>query len=279
MKIPKIVIYIILILISMAVLNWGDLTKNQEDSETIEQSIARIVAEHNSDEEAHVASGQSLEAHKSANIIDHPAGSLVADKQSTIEIQYKSNFDSISSWAKGGEIESIFNACQMYIEKGGTENSYLFGANAMSSGVDQSINDWLFQEVVWFDKTTNKIELAFGVTQTSFSSSSVPASGVYFYYNDGVLYSKINKLGGTEASEVLSAVDLSIAHIFRIHNNIVTGNVDFYIDGVIVSSLQYPAETWTIGFGTFHHLKSLATMETLTECTMLFSNLFFSYNI
>lgn len=66
----------------MAVLTWGDLLKSQADGETIEQAIARIVIEHKADETAHLATGESLQSHKAAEIIDHLAQSIVQDKLS-----------------------------------------------------------------------------------------------------------------------------------------------------------------------------------------------------
>lgn len=59
---------------------WGLLPKAQDDAETIEQAIVRFIAEHETDSGAHTGSGESLETHKSQEIVDHPAESLVADK-------------------------------------------------------------------------------------------------------------------------------------------------------------------------------------------------------
>ncbi len=64
----------------MGIQSWGSLQKSTEDDETIEQAIARLIAEHESDSESHLGVGESLEAHKTANVIDHPADSVVSDK-------------------------------------------------------------------------------------------------------------------------------------------------------------------------------------------------------
>ncbi len=72
---------------------WGMLSKSQEDPETIEQAIARIVQEHNNDETAHLATGQSLESHKASEIIDHLAKSIVSDKlEDWINIKAQGSF-------------------------------------------------------------------------------------------------------------------------------------------------------------------------------------------
>lgn len=263
----------------MPVQNWGDLTKNQEDDETIEEAIARIVDQHNEDEEAHLDTGQSLEAHKSADVIDHPAASVVADKQSNIEVRYQSNFDSIDSFTKGGDVSSEFNAALLYIEEGGTNNSYMFGASGISVGVDLSDIEWLWQEAVYIDKTTNKYELTFGVTGTSFSPSAVEHYGAYFHLDGTTLYAKINPPTGSPVSENLGTIDFSYARLLRIHNNLQSGYVEFYLDGVLVASLEWPSATWTIGVGVEHHIIGDGDIESLTEVSVYFASLFLSYEI
>jgi len=64
---------------------WGQLQKSLDDTETIEQAIERIVAEHNAEPEAHLGTGESLSEHKHTTVLDHPAGSVLADKFSDDE--------------------------------------------------------------------------------------------------------------------------------------------------------------------------------------------------
>lgn len=65
----------------MALPLWGELQKAQDDSRTIEEFIDDKIVEHEEDPEAHLGEGESLQAHKSESIIDHPAQSVVVDKQ------------------------------------------------------------------------------------------------------------------------------------------------------------------------------------------------------
>jgi len=64
----------------MSIPVWGLLEKSQTDPETIEEAIARLILEHNEDEESHLGAGQSLESHKASVIIDHIVDSIIADK-------------------------------------------------------------------------------------------------------------------------------------------------------------------------------------------------------
>jgi len=64
----------------MAIQTWGSLQKSTTDDETIEQAIGRLISDHEADASAHLGAGESLEAHKTAEVIDHPAQSVVIDK-------------------------------------------------------------------------------------------------------------------------------------------------------------------------------------------------------
>ena len=65
---------------------WGQLAKAQDDDETVEEAITRLVGGHEADAGAHTAAGEALETHKTQVIIDHPADSLVEDKFGDEEI-------------------------------------------------------------------------------------------------------------------------------------------------------------------------------------------------
>jgi hypothetical protein len=61
-------------------ITWGQLAKSQTDPEKIEEAIARLIAEHDANPEAHLGEGGSLQSHKMSEIIDHLVESIVADK-------------------------------------------------------------------------------------------------------------------------------------------------------------------------------------------------------
>lgn len=65
---------------------WGQLDKAQDDDETIEEAIDRLILAHDDDSDSHVGTGKSLNTHKQQTTIDHPAGSVVEDKIGDEEI-------------------------------------------------------------------------------------------------------------------------------------------------------------------------------------------------
>lgn len=64
---------------------WGYLPKNQVSNETIEQAITRLIAVHEADPNSHLGEGESMQNHKNADVIDHPALSIVPDKFSNAQ--------------------------------------------------------------------------------------------------------------------------------------------------------------------------------------------------
>ena len=137
--------------------NWGMLSKAQDDSETIEEAIARLVAVHNADEEAHLAVGQSLQSHKASEIIDHLAASIIEDKIGDGEISLQkltathriiiSAFESLDGWVLGGNQVIELGSFSLYTNA--TTDAYAYAADVPSGivGLDWS-KDFFWQSTI-----------------------------------------------------------------------------------------------------------------------------------
>jgi len=79
---------------------WGLLDKSQSDSQKIDNAISEAIADHESDPEAHLGEGDSLQSHKASEIIDHLARSVYTDKFAYDRFQFLTNFESVDSWSK-----------------------------------------------------------------------------------------------------------------------------------------------------------------------------------
>jgi len=64
----------------MAVPNWQELAKSPLDPQTIEEAIQAAIDVHNQDPDAHMGSEQAIQNHRTAEVADHPAQSVVNDK-------------------------------------------------------------------------------------------------------------------------------------------------------------------------------------------------------
>lgn len=83
---------------------WGMLAKSAVDDETVEEAAARLIAAHEADETAHLGAGESLEAHKNSDVIDHVEGSVVADKLSFTENIATTCFENFDNWSTSGQV-------------------------------------------------------------------------------------------------------------------------------------------------------------------------------
>lgn len=101
---------------------WGNLPKSQSDSETIEECIARLIAEHNNKTTAHSDPGQSLDLHRKDTIIDHPAGSIKNDKESFANILYRLFFTDRATWSQVYGVQN-FAQCELSLTANGSQDT------------------------------------------------------------------------------------------------------------------------------------------------------------
>lgn len=84
----KFVLFLIIIFVIiyiMGLFTWSSLPKDQTDNQTISEAITEAIIAHEEDPTAHLGAGESLEQHKSNDVIDHLAGSIVPDKFSNAQ--------------------------------------------------------------------------------------------------------------------------------------------------------------------------------------------------
>lgn len=107
---------------------WGDLAKNQIDGQTINQAIDEAIAIHEADPEAHLGVGESIEQHKTNEIIDHPAFSVLDDKfafdRNIVDLEF-SNL-SIYTHSTGVEVNGV-NTWYFY-SPNTSSSRYLYGS-------------------------------------------------------------------------------------------------------------------------------------------------------
>lgn len=139
---------VIATLILMPSITWDDLAKNQDDPETIEEAITRIVGQHNDDATSHLGDGQSLQSHRASEIIDHRIGSIDSSKESWKELRASTVFESIDAWLSSGgtpvlqvpgvqinsvypayPISELYSPAQVAFDTGALEAGYVWQAS------------------------------------------------------------------------------------------------------------------------------------------------------
>jgi hypothetical protein len=69
----------------MGLFTWGSLPKAQDNQQTIDEAISSAITQHEQDPTAHLGEGESLQQHKSNEVIDHLKNSIVPDKFSNLQ--------------------------------------------------------------------------------------------------------------------------------------------------------------------------------------------------
>ena len=225
----------------MGLQNWGGLQKSATDDETIEEAINRLIAVHLADESAHLGASESLQTHKSASVIDHPADSVVTDKVPDYSVLKEKlttnkdfvscNFESIDFWSHygTGSVNSNFGAVSI-MTTSTANNLNEFQANGDPFFIDFYAKNPVFEEIVRLYDTTSQIAY-FGIGQQPSYSN---AYFVGFKVSNGTLYACWKK-NGSEYTTQIDGITLTNFHTYRA---VMTSGVDikFYIDDVHVAT-------------------------------------------
>lgn len=222
---------------------WGQLQKAQDDPETIEEAIARLIGEHEADPEAHLGTGESLEQHKTEPVLNHPAGAVLADKWSMTEFQIEANLQSLV----GITTQGVF-----------TNNTWpsvlvgLEGDSVTRSGFRFSlpleeflVNDkeHLFQMLAEFSEDLSigdfTMEMRFG------NDYGVTFEGYGFVLDATGLRAFVRR-GSSNLFSSYITHDIFSPTVYRAHYVPFDNLVRYYLNGVQVASLTPPAGTWSI---------------------------------
>jgi hypothetical protein len=218
-------------------LGWQFMLKNQVDAEKIEEAIERIVGNHNDDPEAHLAVGQSLQSHKSYEIIDHLAASIIADKVGNYEITREKlncnkfyidlSWGSIDGFEYSGSEAVTTYAGAIYPHTNDTVNDSLLLRNPGDLvPLNWQTMDFTFQTIVKFGFSGDQL-IYFGIGQ-------VADEFVGFKVLNSTLYA-VYITGGVETVSALAYFSTSVFHRFKVewlHDDV----CNFYVDDVLVYS-------------------------------------------
>lgn len=207
---------------------WGLLPKAQDDNQKIDEAITAAISAHESDPDAHLGEGDSLQSHKASEIIDHKLGSILADKLTNSEQMYLCTFESLDRWTlTGSEYGTFWPGVVLWVD--GVSPVYsslkteLFGP---AEFLNYSKN-MLFQTTAWVAETGKKtVIMGFG----RISSSDV-VDGFGIRIINGTIYGYWHD-GSTLHTTTLSDVDFYDLHVYRAQYDALTLTVTFYVDGV-----------------------------------------------
>jgi len=238
---------------------WGIISKNQIDPERVEAAIARIIGEHNDDEQAHIGEGRSLDQHKLSDVIDHVVASIVADKIKDWEvIKLGGSFDRTDfHWFTFFESLDGFHKA-VYGDGTVTLNtSYLeIASGAADPGWAMIVEDvGIYDLFSWDKKRRIRTRVLFSsITQHVVSianglAENLPAQKcVRFLITNGAVHGYVSD--GSAATDLDLSFNLVAATAYNLEIRFFPAEkVEFYIDGVLKGTIttNIPAGTSDAG--------------------------------
>ncbi len=216
---------------------WGQMAKSAVDSETVEEAVTRLIAEHEASPSAHLGDNESIAVHRAETVIDHPAGSVLADKKTMTELSIDHDFSSITPWTKTGTVSnSNWPDCTLYVEWGAVNTSRMRLSPQSPSPFDDYDYEATFQTVFRTDMTGSTLHGWFGIGLVD----DTPTSGFGFVIQAGVLKAYIG-MGATQRFQTITGATIWTAHIYRAQMVPQEDVCKFYIDGDLVAELAIPA--------------------------------------
>lgn len=215
---------------------WGMLAKSQTDDETIEEAIARLIAAHESDASAHIGTGESLENHKAASVLDHPVESIAPNK---LEQNFFNRMVIATSLQSLDAFELLSAETELclggvWINTSTVENNqaYLADGNTMDLDLSFDKDPILDVEAKFATGTNHDIYLGLG-------DQALTADGPFigFKINNGVLSATVWDVNGAnETAQVISGITVTDFNKYRIQYEHGVG-AKFYINGVLKATL------------------------------------------
>ena len=218
------------------------MAKSQEDNETIEQAIDRIVAEHEHEPTAHTGENESLAAHRENEVLDHLAGSVVADKLSGREIVFGGNFQNESVLTTAGQVNVSMPITTVNGDWELGNASYLrfFGPTLVTQF--RLVQNTILRSCMALYNYNDNGFAQFGFTNgTTLQDSTVKKTGIYMSLENGVLKGRIYyTTGGTTVDEVVTLMTYGWDeeyHIFEIRISADENMVYFVLDNVVLGEI------------------------------------------
>ena len=219
---------ICVIIYLMGLFTWGSLPKDQTSNQLISEAITEAIVAHEEDPTAHLGVGESLEQHKNNEIIDHPAGSVLPDKQDMTDFNIDVNFQSLDGFNTSGSANASALRLSLYVESPSINTSRAYFIPFQEDEYSEDSYSMLLQCVSWFSNGT----LSDGIIEFSRLGFEVEHGRIRgYYWTDGF------------ASQEYTAwytVDMNSMKALRAQYFSLEGIARFYVEGDLIGELEYP---------------------------------------
>lgn len=212
----------------MSIFTWGAQPKSQVDPETVEEAITRIVAQHEHDPASHLGENESIEAHRTSEVIDHLAGSILPDKKDMTDLNYDINFQSLDGFSITGYASVGDLKLNLYVESPSANTARVYFVPFQEDLYSTASYSMLLQCITWFSGGT-------------LSTAYLEFHRVGFQLEHGRIrgYYWTNGFASQEFTPWYT-IDMNVLHSLRAQYFSLEGVARFYADGDIVGELTFP---------------------------------------
>lgn len=227
----------------MSIFTWGAQPKSQVDPETIEEAITRIVAQHEHDPTSHLGENESIEAHRTSEVIDHLASSVYDDKLAYDRNTYDIVFSNLALFDKSAGVEN-----------NGLFNAYLYSANSSSSqwiyGFEGDMNVASFWSYEKNPRFMTKIMVTNITSQIGYILVGYRDEylGYGFKIANNKLYGMYYKLDHSE--HTLELLTLASATPYKLECRVKSLTlIEFYVNNALAGSISNAVLTSSVSYG------------------------------
>ena len=238
---------------------WGGLEKAQDDAQTIEEAIDAAILAHENDPTAHLGTGESLEAHKTEDVIDHPAFSVLDDKFAYDRRTFNFNMADYALYDKGAEVSLA-----------GYNTLLLIG---LSSGATMwfGVNPSDFSDTDWFEYQKNPrfiitLMVAAITNQTAYALVSDPNNlrGFGFKIVNATL--SFRYTDSSNAEQLTTIATLSAGVPVKLDARVFYGDrIDVYLNNVLTVTITSPDLPTSLGSIPYHVWLKINTVNSVSR--------------
>lgn len=225
------------IIIYMTVVTWGTLEKSAVDPQVITAAIQEMIDAHEANPSAHLGIGESLEQHKTNEIIDHPANSVVPDKNSASQPVFSLLFGDTVGFIKAGNVANALGLLTVRVLGNAVSDSSIYTESVYIDPDSASkIQNGMLQFSFQYSKNFNVATIYAGLGIYDFVPDGY-TSQIFLRIANGVLSLGVSNGSTVTYSEISAALPTG-KHTFRIITNNFDNTADIYFDDVLFSRVN-----------------------------------------
>jgi hypothetical protein len=194
-----------------------------------------MIADHETNPESHLGTGESLETHRAQDVLDHPQGSVVADKRQFSQLEFATSFESIDAWTVTAA-SSFHELGAFGLTTTATTGNIAFAwlEDGLPILAEQLVKSPMFQIAFELLSVTNVTHnFLFTLDQTM-----IGWPGIGFRITNADIVGLFHD-GATLHSVSLGNVATYTTYIARAFVNIALNRVEFWLNGVLLGTVPF----------------------------------------